>query len=84
MKHLQLITVGGRDFVSLQPQQLTFDAGTPYNTIAINIIDDDSFEINEQFWGALSTVDTDITLSPAEMTIRITDDDGKIIDSSYN
>ena len=75
------ISLGGRDFIPLQPQQLTFDAGTSYNTIAINIIDNDSFERDKQFSSALSTMDMDVTLSPAQTTIRILNDDGKIINS---
>ena len=75
------ISLGGRDFIPLQPQQLTFDAGTSYNTVAINIIDNDSFERDKQFSSALSTMDMDVTLSPAQTTIRILNDDGRIINS---
>ena len=55
---------------------MTFDAGTTYNTVAVNITNDESFEMDEQFYGVLSTVDLDITLSPAQTTIRILNDDG--------
>ena len=60
----------------LQPQHLTFDASTSYNTVAINITNDESFEMNEQLYGVLSTMDMDVTLSPAQTIITIVDDDG--------
>lgn len=74
--NLQYLNLGGRDFVLLQPQHLTFDAGNSFNTIAVNITNDESFEMDEQFYGLLSTMDLDVTLSPAQTTIRILNDDG--------
>ena len=70
------LILGDSDFVQLEPQQLTFNVGISYITVAINITNDENFEINKQFFGILSTMDMDVTLSPAQTTIRILDDDG--------
>ena len=44
--------------------------------IAVTIIDDEDFEMDEQFIGLLSTADSDVTLNPNETTVRVLDDDG--------
>ena len=47
--------------------------------VTFTILDDDIFEDNEVFFGILSTIDEDVILNPATVTITILDDDGIVL-----
>ena len=57
---------------------LSFNAISSSNDVIVNIISDALLEMNEQFLGHLTLISTDanVTVSPAEATVTITDDDG--------
>lgn len=66
----------GSDYRAVAPTPLTFDRNNSIHSISIDIIDDQVHELNEDFFGRLSTVDEDVILDPQETRVRIADDDG--------
>ena len=60
-------------------QQLLFDGSTSEVNVAISITDDDQFELHEQFFVRLSTVDPNVILNPSNTVIRILSDDGNVL-----
>ena len=47
--------------------------------IPIDIVDDEIHELDENFFGRLSTVDEDAILQPGQTMIHILKDDGKLL-----
>ena len=60
----------------MAPTSLTFDADNLNFSIAVDILDDLVHELNEDFFGRLSTADGDVVLQPQETRVRIADNDG--------
>lgn len=60
------------------PVQRTLDENNLKLEISFNIriLDDQIHELNEFFIVRLSSIDTDVILSPQETRVRITDNDG--------
>ncbi len=67
----------GSDYDAIVPMVLTFDRDTSNFTISIDIIDDLIHELNEEFFGRLTTSDEDVViLNPQQTRVRIADNDG--------
>ena len=64
--------------MSFEGKELTFDADVTLITVSINITDNMEFEADEQFIVVLSTADPSVILSPAQSTVTILDNDGKL------
>ena len=71
-------SLGGSDYSQLVQQRLLFDRSISELSVAINIMDDSQFELPEQFFVCLSTVDPDVTLNPSDAVVRIQSDDGNV------
>ena len=72
-------SLDGEDYIQLVQQELTFDRSTSELGVAINITDDSQFELREEFFVRLSTVDPSVILGPAQTVIRILSDDGNVL-----
>ena len=66
----------GSDYHAVAPRSLIFDRNNLEYPITINILDDQFYELNEDFFGCLSTADGNVVLQPQETRIRIADNDG--------
>ena len=66
----------GSDYIAVAPRSLIFDRNNSEFHIAINILDDQFYELNEDFFGHLSTADGDVVLQPQETRVLIVDNDG--------
>ena len=71
-------SLDGEDYIQLVQQELTFDRSISELGVAINITDDSQFELREEFFVRLSTVDPNVILGPAQTVIRILSDDGNV------
>ena len=71
-------SLGGSDYSQLVQQRLLFERSTSELSVAINITDDSQFELPEQFFVRLSTVDPDVILNPSDAVVRIQNDDGNV------
>ena len=69
----------GSDYTGVVQRLLTFDMNNSEFPIAINILDDNIHELDENFFGRLSTGDEDAVLEPGQTRVRIQNDDGKVI-----
>ena len=74
-----LLHTDGSDYTGVVPRLLTFDMNNSEFPITINIIDDNIHELDENFFGRLSTDDEDAVLEPGQTRVRIQNDDGKVI-----
>ena len=66
----------GVDYTSVGPIPLTFDRNNSEFPISIDILNDQVHELDEDFFGRLSTDDPDAILDPGQTRVRILDDDG--------
>ena len=65
----------GSDYTGVGQRALTFDMENSEFPIAIDIINDNTPEVLENFFGRLSTSDEDVILDPGQTTVHILDDD---------
>lgn len=56
---------------------LTFSADVSQVCFNVSIIDDDNYELVEEFYANLTTADPNVQLSPMFTVLRINDDDSK-------
>ena len=74
--HYCVLHPDGSDYNAVVPRPLTFDMDNLEFSIPIDILDDQVHELNEDFFGRLSTTDGDVVLQPQETRVRIADNDG--------
>ena len=68
----------GSDYTGVVQRLLTFDMNNSEFPIPIDIHDDDIHELDENFFGTLSTGDVDAILEPGQTIVRIQNDDGMV------
>ena len=68
----------GADYNS-QPITLTFGPGVDRNCFNVTIIDDDSYEVREDFFVNLTTSEPLVTVMPMSTVVRINDLDGEYV-----
>ena len=69
----------GSDYIGVVERLLTFDMNNSEFPIPIDIHDDDIHELDESFFGSLSTRDEDVILEPGQTTVRIQHNDGMVM-----
>ena len=62
---------------------LTFTTSVPEINISVVITDDNLVEIDENFFGDLTTDVDDVTIDPAEAEVIILDRDSKLLRSNH-
>ena len=79
MAHLVLyLHTDGSDYTGVGPRVLTFDMNNSEFPIVIDIHNDDVHELDESFFGRLSSSDEDAFLEPHQTTVRIRNNDGMV------
>ena len=73
----------GLDYASVADIELIFNADNDRVCIALEILGDDIFEGEEEFFARLTTDNPDVTLDPDTTTITIEDVGGEEMGCSY-
>ena len=68
---------GGSDYIETT-QELTFAPGETLQSVAVTIIDDNVYEVLEEFTAELTTTDSGVDIFQPDATARINDDDSNI------
>ena len=75
---LLLLLPAGEDYTAISGMILTFMTSVTEISITVTITDDDLVEIDENFFGDLTTTSGDVIINPAEAEVTILDRDSKL------
>ena len=59
-------------------QELTFTAGETLKQVEVTIVNDNVYEVLEEFTAELATTDSGVDIFQPDATARISDDDGNL------
>ena len=76
------LSQGGSDF-EVNIVMLTFAPGMLQDCFNVTIIDDDLYENPEEFFANITTIETQVNISPMTTVITIIDNDGTKDESAY-